>query len=150
MSTTLERRPDLLPRFSDWFDDKWFDLPDWFRVFDRTKMAEMIRVEETYNKDHLMIRAEMPGIDPDKDVEITISDGLLTIVAERREEEKTEKDDRTTSEFRYGSFRRTLRVPKDAKTTDVKANYKDGILTISVPLPKATPPAVAKVSVSRN
>jgi HSP20 family protein len=113
-------------------------------------MDEMIRVEETVNDDHLTIKAEMPGIDPAKDVEIEFADGLLTISAERREEEKTEDNGRTVSEFRYGSFRRTLRVPKDAKPEDVTAEYKDGILTILVPLPKATTPEVTKVAVTRG
>jgi len=146
MGTTLERRPET--KFERFFD--WFDMPDFFRALDRGRLPEMIKVEETVKKDHVVIKAEMPGIDPDKDVEITVADGMLTIAAERREEEKTEEEGRTTSEFRYGSFRRTLRVPKDVKPDDVKATYKDGILTITVPVPKAVKPEVKKVPVMHN
>jgi HSP20 family protein len=144
-TTTLARRSDPFARLGD-----WFALPELFRPFERPLMDEMIRVEETMNDDHLTIKAEMPGIDPAKDVEIELADGFLTISAERREEEKSEEAGRTVSEFRYGSFRRTLRVPKDAKPEDVTALYKDGILTISVPIPKVTKPEVTKVAVTRG
>ena len=150
MGTTLERRP-MKSRFTEWLDmPDFFGMPDLVHFFDRDRLAEMMRVEETYHDDHLEIRAEMPGIDPDKDVEITMADGLLTIKAERREETKEEHEGRTRSEFRYGSFHRSLPVPKDAAMTDVVATYKDGILLIKVPLPKATEPTVTKVPVSRG
>jgi len=144
MGTALQRKPAPVPRFMD-----WFEMPEMFRMFDRERMGEMIKVEETVKKDKMVIKAEMPGIDPDKDVEIHLADGMLTIAAERREEEKKEDDGRTVSEFRYGSFRRTLRVPKNAKPGDVKASYKDGILEITVPMPKETKPETAKVAVTR-
>ena len=140
VTTAPVRRTDPF-RFAE-----WFELPELFKPFDR----EMIRVEETVKKDHVVIKAEMPGIDPAKDVEIHISEGLLTISAERHEEERTEDGGTTVSEFRYGSFRRTLRVPKHCTATDVKASYKDGILTITVPIPKDTKPETVKVAVSRS
>ena len=150
MGTTLERRATF-PRFTEWFDrPDFFGMPDLFKVFDRERFGEMIRVEETYDKDHMTIKAEMPGIDPDKDVEITVADGLLTIKAERREETTEETEGHKRSEFHYGSFYRSLPVPKGAKLADVKATYKDGILSVSLPLPKATKPEVTKVPVSRN
>lgn len=146
MGTTLERRSDFFPRFAE-----WFEMPELFRFFDRDRFGEMIRVEETAFQDHLLIKAEMPGIDPDKDVEISIADGMLTIAAERREEHQEEKEGRSFSEFRYGSFRRSLRVPKDVKVEDVTATYQDGILTVKVPIPeKPTKPEAFKVPVSRN
>jgi HSP20 family protein len=146
MTTTIERRPDglFLTRLAD-----LFDLPDVTRFFDRSKFGDLIRIEETVADDELEIRAEMPGIDPDKDVDITVADGLLTISAERRAEETSEKDGRSFSEFRYGSFVRSVTVPKNTVADDIKAAYKDGILTITVPRPKDVPPTVTKVAITR-
>jgi HSP20 family protein len=145
MATTLVRRPDMLHRLTD-----WLDLPDISWTTDRPRFAEMIKIEENVKDDKLEIRAEMPGIDPDKDVDISIADGVLTISAERREEEKGEREGAKFSEFRYGSFMRSLRVPKATSVKDVKATYKDGILTIVVPTPAEKKVEATKVPVSRK
>ncbi|MFM8531374.1 MAG: hypothetical protein ACKOD2_17195 [Ilumatobacteraceae bacterium] len=75
MTTTLDRR-SLLPRWGGRLDrPDWFETSPMMRMFERDGMREWIRVEETQNKDHLEIRAELPGIDPEHDVDITIADG---------------------------------------------------------------------------
>jgi HSP20 family protein len=146
MAVTLERRPEtVLDRFSDWFGPS-----DMWRWVDRTRMGEFIRVEETVADGKVVIKAELPGIDPDKDVEITVGNGILAISATRTAEEKGEKDGSKFSEFRYGSFHRTLTVPKEAKTSDVVAEYKDGILTITVPIPAQKAVETTKVPVIRS
>ena len=66
--------------------------------------AQMLRVEEALHDDEVVVRAEMPGIDPDKDVDITVSDHVLRIRAERREESKSEEKGTYRSEFRYGEL----------------------------------------------
>lgn len=99
--------------------------------------------------DHLVIRAEMPGVDPDKDIEIDVDDGVLTVRAERHKEEKTETKCGFRTEFRYGSFRRTVALPKGTSAEDVKANYRDGILEIQVPVPSAPAPA-GKVAITHG
>jgi HSP20 family protein len=71
-----------------------------------------MRVEEFAEDGTLVVRADLPGIDPDKDVEISLRDHALTIEAERREEEKTEKRHDICSELRYGSFSRGILVLK--------------------------------------
>ncbi len=146
MSTDLERRPDTWPqRLSD-----WFDVPDLVRWFDRVgRLEEFIRIEESMQDGRLEIRAELPGIDPQRDVDISIADGLLTIRAERKEEAATETAGRYRSEFRYGAYTRTLRVPAEVQPTDITASYKDGILTVSVPMPATSPREVVKVPVTR-
>jgi HSP20 family protein len=135
----------MLHRLTD-----WLDLPDISWATDRPRFAEMIKIEENVKDDKLEIRAEMPGIDPDKDVDISIADGVLTINAERREEEKSERDGTKFSEFRYGSFMRSLTVPKSTSVKDVQATYKDGILTIVVPTPQEKKAEATKVPVSRK
>jgi HSP20 family molecular chaperone IbpA len=75
---------------------------------------------------------------------------VLTISAERREEQRAEEEGTSFSEFRYGSFRRVLRVPRDVQADAVEASYQDGILTISVPMPQRREAEATKVPISRT
>lgn len=90
-----------------------------------------------------MLRAELPGIDPEKDVEIALRDGMLSIKAERREEKREGR----RSEFHYGTFTRTMRLPAGAVESDVKATYHDGILEVSVPLAEEKMPEPKRIPV---
>jgi HSP20 family protein len=113
------------------------------------RMAERyLPVNEYYRDGSLVIRAELPAIDPDKDVDITMTDGMLHIKAERRQEEKVEQDRYLRREIHYGSFERTLALPEGVTEADVTATYKDGILEIVVPPAEKEPAkkiAIAKV-----
>jgi HSP20 family protein len=109
---------------------------------------DVLRVEAYEEGDELVIRAEMPGIDPAKDVDISVADGLLTIKAERREENKQEDKAGYRSEFRYGMFRRSVELPAGVKEDDIKASYVDGILEVRVPAAEPAAPAVRKIPVS--
>jgi HSP20 family protein len=115
-----------------WF---WEDWPELLRrpVMSRFGMEHPMRVEEFTEDGTLVIRAEMPGIDPDKDVEISLTNNMLSIQAERREEERVEKRNYVRSEMRYGSFSRVIPVPAGLTEADIKATYKDGILEIRFP-----------------
>jgi HSP20 family protein len=95
-----------------------------------------MRVEEFREGSTQVVRAEMPGIDPEKDVDISMKDGVLTIRASRREthEERSEETGSFRSEFRYGHFTRRLALPAGATEKDVKATYSDGILEVRVPI----------------
>ena len=122
---------------------------DWPRL--RSMFAEddgVMRVENFTEGNEAVVRIEMPGIDPDKDVEINVSDHTLRVHAERREESKTEDKDRYHSEFRYGSFTRVVPMPAGATEKDVKATYKDGILEVRVPIDRAAAEAT-KIPVQR-
>jgi HSP20 family protein len=99
----------------------------------------------------LVVEAELPGIDPAKDVEVTVSDGMLHIAAERREEERSDDEGVVRHELRYASFARTMPLPDGVTEADVKASYKDGVLEIRVPAPEAAAEpatAVTKVPVT--
>ena len=95
---------------------------------------EVISVDEYRDGQTQVIRAELPGIDPDKDVELTVSDGMLRINAERRVEKDTEDKGYTRHELRYGRFTRMLPLPDGATESDISASYKDGILEVRVPV----------------
>lgn len=107
-----------------------FDWLDWPPVIRPQQQA--IRFEDYVKEGRYVVRAELPGIDPEKDVEITLRNGVLTLHAERREELKEQH----RTEFRYGSFTRSVTLPPGADDQDVKAVYDKGILEISVKLPE--------------
>ena len=140
---------DAVPSLFDWgFPARgwWSQLDDLFRDGEG---HQMMRVEEFDQDGTVIVRAEMPGIDPDKDVEISVADGMLTIRAERTSEEETSKKHFHRKEIRYGAFSRTLPLPDGVKEDDIKASYKDGILEISVPIPEVSKTEATRVPVAR-
>lgn len=100
----------------------------------------LIRVDEYREGDDLVVRAEIPGFDVDKDVEITVSDHRLHIEAERHLEEKAEGKGFVRRELRYGRLARDLQLPESVTEADVSARYDDGILEVRVHVPQGTPP----------
>ena len=117
-------------------------FPAWARfhpLFD----THLIRLEDEIEDGHYVVRAELPGLDPAKDVDITVHDGVLTIKAERSE--KMESKGR--SEFSYGSFSRSVTLPAGADEDDVQARYDKGILTVSVAVPEHAAPAEKHIPV---
>ncbi len=111
------------PMFGELFDWLEGEFPPRFRPFTG---GHAMRVEDYVEGGQYILRAELPGIDPEKDVEVTVRDGVLSVKAERREE----KREGQRSEFRYGAFARTISLPAGADENDVTATYKDGILEI--------------------
>ena len=110
-----------------------------------------LRVEEFHEGDDLVVRAEIPGVDPDKDIEVTLTDGVVRIEAHRQEKTEHKEKDGYRSEIRYGSFSREFSVPRSVTMDDVKASYTDGILEVRVPCPvDAEPPSAGKVPISRT
>ncbi|BCB83024.1 Hsp20/alpha crystallin family protein [Phytohabitans suffuscus] len=91
-------------------------------------LAPSIRIEEFLDGETYVVRAELPGIDPAKDVTVTYAEGELRLHVER----STEHKDRTHSEFHYGSFYRTVPLPAGAREDTITAEYADGILTIKL------------------
>lgn len=87
-----------------------------------------IRIEDYLEGDSYVVRAELPGVDPAKDVTVTYTDGELRLHVVRT----TEHQDKTRSEFHYGSFYRSVPLPAGAKEDTITAGYVDGILTIKV------------------
>jgi HSP20 family molecular chaperone IbpA len=95
----------------------------------------LIRVEDETKDGIYELRAELPGVDPVEDVEITVRDGRLTIKAERKQTSESNGH----SEFSYGSFARTVSLPEGADEDEIHAIYDRGILTISVPVGEDEP-----------
>jgi HSP20 family protein len=80
----------------------------------------------------IVVKTEVPGMTKD-DLDITLSDGLLTIRGEKRAETRSEDACYLRVERRYGSFSRTLRIPETVDVGTIDASYKDGLLTVRLP-----------------
>jgi HSP20 family protein len=133
--------------------DEWFRALPMRRPFgmDWPSGEELIRVDEYRDGDTQVIKADLPGIDPAKDVEITAADGMLRIKAERRIEQDREDKGYTRHEIRYGSMTRTLPLPEGVTESGITASYKDGMLEIRIPMPpapKSTQPTTIPVNSS--
>jgi HSP20 family protein len=134
-----------------WFDVLPIPIPSpAFRDLESAFDRSALRIEEQREDDHLVVRAEMPGIDPDEDVEITVTDNTLHLSAERREENREEGDEGAyRSEFRYGRFTRSVPLPPGATEEDVEASYADGILEVRIPI-AAESTGARRIPVSRG
>ena len=128
------------------------EIPRMFRrVADLDTEPGWLRVEEFVDGDMMVVRAELPDIDPDKDVELTVADGVLHIEARREQRSEHEDKGGFRSEFRYGSFVRSVPLPAGAKIEDITATYTDGMLEIRAPLPpEAAEPDVTRVPITRK
>jgi HSP20 family molecular chaperone IbpA len=125
MNSLVKRERGTFADLVDWLESEFPAFPG-LRPF---AGLQMMRVEDFQDGDEYVLRAELPGIDPDKDVDISIQNNVLTVKAERREEEKK---DPHRSEFRYGTFSRSVALPATADETNVKAMYRDGVLEVRV------------------
>ena len=103
-----------------------------------------LRVEDYVEDGDYVLKAEMPGIDPDKDVDVSIDGGILTISGEREEEQK----EKHHHELHYGSFTRSLPLPHGVKPEQITAKYTDGLLEVRVPM-GGDESAAVKVPVQR-
>ena len=123
------------PSWAD-FSDFLSGFPNWSNL--RPMFGgHPIKVEDDISEGKYELHAEIPGIDPKKDVDVTVRDGVLTIKAERSEK----KESHGRSEFTYGSFTRSVTLPSGADEDAIKASYDKGILTVSVPLKESEVPA---------
>jgi HSP20 family protein len=130
--------------------ERWLDRLDWLEHVTgplgwRAGTMFGIRIEDETREDSYVLRAELPGIDPDKDVQISVNDGVLTIKAERNEQAAGAGH----SEFHYGAFSRSVALPAGADEDHVTAHYADGILEVTVPLAKKDRPEPRRIPVSR-
>ena len=130
---------------------QWPDFPELMqRFFEGETGASWLRVEEFKDGKTLVVRAELPDIDPEKDVEIVVLDGELRIKAEKQAKTEHKEKDSYRSEFQYGSFTRTLTLPAGTTEADVAATYKDGVLEIRVPVAEPVESAPTKVQITRG
>ena len=113
--------------------DLWTEERQWMPAFD---------VSETANA--IVVKAELPGMDV-KDIDIALTDGLLTIKGERKLEKEDKKEDYHRIERQFGSFSRSLNLGHRVKADAIEAAYKDGILTVTLPKTEESKPKKIEV-----
>jgi HSP20 family protein len=139
---SILRQHALTEPFGLWeWPSPWLRFPE---MFSRATMC----LEEYEENGNLVIRAELPGIDPDKDVDIEIVGGLLRVTAERKETARDRSGYR--SEMYYGAYARSIALPEGTSEKDVKATYKNGILEVRLPMTKTQEIHGTKVPVTRG
>ena len=115
------------PRFFEDFEDKYDEV--------------FTPAVESYVKDgNLVVRADVPGLEL-KDIDVTVLSNVLSLKGERKNEKEVKKEDYLRREVSYGAFERRMSLPEGTAVDKVKANFKNGVIEITVPLAKE---AVAK------
>jgi HSP20 family protein len=97
-------------------------------------------------KDDIVVKAELPGIEKNN-IQVNLADHTLTIKGEKKKEEEIKEENYYRAERSYGSFVRTLELPKDVHTDKVKATFKDGILEVRLPKTEEAKAKEVKVKV---
>jgi len=142
MATLIKKNGSMLPALlTDFFDsDKLFGK-NWLETF---KGPEMPAANVIENEKEFQIDLAAPGLDK-KDFQIEISNGILHIAAEKKEEKKEEKGNYMRREFSYSSFERSFQLPDSVKADDIKSKYGDGILHVTLPKKETAKNAPKKV-----
>lgn len=113
--------------------------------YDYTNLARIPAAELTETDDALHLKLEVPGMAA-KDLDIQVMSDRVAISGERRSETSSEDKGRTRTEFRYGSFQRVIPLPVRIQNTDVTADYKDGIINLTLPKSEEEKNRVVKVN----
>src|SRR4030043_1111685 len=121
---------ERMRREMDRFWDSFFDGGLRRRTEAGGEWLPSLDVSETKNE--LVVKAEVPGMDA-KDIDISLSDGVLTIKGEKKQEKEEKEADYHLVERSYGSFTRSIRLPKEVQNDKISASYKDGILKVTLP-----------------
>ena len=150
----MTRMLQLVPRRSN-----WLSLMPEFDLFDRMfgdwtipslwseerVVVPAFDISETEKE--YVISGEIPGIEP-KDLEVTLTDGILTVKGEKKQESEEKEENYHRVERHYGSFQRSFRLPENIHRDKLDASYKDGILKLT--LPKSEESEVKKIEVKEK
>jgi HSP20 family protein len=116
-----------------------------FEDFPAPHFARAIAAELHETEEAIHLKLELPGIEA-KDVDIEVAENAVKVVAERKEETKTDNNGKTRSEFYYGKFQRVIPLTARIQNTNVKAEYKDGILNLTLPKTEQEKNKVVKIN----
>ena len=104
---------------------------------------------DIYEKDgNIVLKAELPGLDP-KDVEVRVENNILTLRGERKLDEEVQKDNYHRVERSYGNFTRSFTLPNVVDTEKIKAEFKDGVLRMTLPKKEEAKPKQISISVTK-
>jgi HSP20 family protein len=136
----------MMTEFGRDFDtviDSFFGFPS---VRSSNRWAFVPRVDIMDEKDYMSVVAELPGMNKE-DVKVLVEDGVLTISGERKTETEKNEANYLRSELSYGSFSRSFTLPDHLDTDKIAADYRNGILTVTIPKLEKAKPKEVKVEV---
>ncbi|BAZ22621.1 heat shock protein Hsp20 [Kalymmatonema gypsitolerans NIES-4073] len=125
-------------------DESFVPAKELDRSFIRVPAAEL---QETSEAIHLKL--EIPGVEA-KDLDVKVTENAVSVSGDRKSETKTEDKGVTKSEFHYGKFQRVIPLPARIQNTNVTAEYKDGILNLTLPKTEAEKNKVVKVNLDQS
>lgn len=159
-----ERAP--VPAGGDWFTERFLDLrhqmdelfdsmsrgwhfPTPFGLPTLGEGGIAVRFDVSESDEGYEVTAELPGLD-EKDVEVTVSEGLVTIKGEKKAEKEEKKKDTYVSERSYGSFRRTFRLPEPIDENKAKAKFEKGVLRVTLPKAPEAKKKAKKIAIAKG
>lgn len=147
MSLINWRRGDLLPSFSSMVENFFDNDNDFEKWWKGAKTVPAVNVVETDKSFDMEVAA--PGMKKE-DFKVEVKEGMLMISAETKHEEEEKKENYTRREFSYSSFNRSFRLPENVKADNIVANYKNGILKLTMPKKVMSKPEepVKKIAIS--
>lgn len=128
------------------------------RLFEDTKVpsaffeksfVKVPAAELQETEDAIQLKLELPGIEA-KDLDVQVTENAVYVSGERKSENKTEDKGYTRTEFHYGKFQRVIPLPANIQNTNVTAEYKDGILNLTLPKTQAEKNKVVKVNLEQT
>lgn len=122
-----------------WPSLRWLD-----EMFHDGDGRQAFKVEVCNDGSEVVVRAEVPGVDPEKDMQLDIVNDALVISVEKTESHENSGKHVHRSEFRYGSLTRSVPIPKGVDESSIDATYKDGVLEIRMALPAGSPSGGAR------
>ncbi len=148
---------DQMDRLFDDFASDWRlpslgrELFEWepFRMPSWTRGVVDVRFDLSETDDALEITAELPGID-EKDVELVLAEGMLTLKGEKRAEKETKEKEYYLSERRFGAFTRSMRLPESVDPDKIKASFDKGVLKVVVPKRAEAKAKKRKIAIARS
>jgi len=112
-----------------------------------TAWAPAVDIYETENE--LMLKADLPDVN-EKDLDVRVENNMLTIHGERKFEQKVKEENYLRLERTYGSFSRSFSLPNTVSTENIKAEYKNGVLTVEMPKRAESKPKQVKINVTNG
>jgi HSP20 family protein len=106
------------------------------------------RIDIKEDQNHYTVTADIPGVDP-KDIQVTMSNGLLSIKGERKEEKEENKKNFRRRECFMGSFERSFQLPDTADSSNIKAKGKHGVLTVEIAKKETAKPKTIKIETEK-
>ncbi len=137
--------PSVFSQMDDMLQKMWYDFP-FHDLEEDVDLSWSPRLDVSETDKALEIVADLPGMEK-KDIKVSLDGDLLTIKGEKKEVKESKDKHYHTIERRSGSFYRALRLPLEVESAKIDANFKDGVLTLTLPKSKETTKKVAKIEI---